>query len=194
MSYDFNLIPKIPGQDPLAAARSFVERDVEEINPGPLVPELEVKKKRLANSLIKANPKLALFEKNYSELAEMEDISEDEARTKYRDLEINGLEDGNGIQISLLDDSASVTVPYWHEPGAAAAVMDEIWKYLNVLANEGGYTIYDPQLGKILDLSKDRGAALACYGGVVTKMPGILAQATQTGQPQRATKPWWKFW
>jgi hypothetical protein len=48
------------------------------------------------------------------------DLREDEARVRYRHVELNGPENGNGIQITLYDDNASITIPYWHQPEAPA--------------------------------------------------------------------------
>jgi hypothetical protein len=42
----------------------------------------------------------------------MEGITEDEARVRFRHIELNGADDGNGIQITLSDDTADITVPY----------------------------------------------------------------------------------
>lgn len=188
MSYDFHLVPKASTGDPVARARALLEAQSEEINPGPLVPFKEAKKRQLAGALVQANPRLEPFAFGYEEIAAQYGITEDEARERYRHIELNGPEDGNGIQITISDDTADLTVPYWHQPEAATKVFDEIWTYLGILEREAGFCIYDPQLDKILDLAADRGAVLARYGRVVAQMPQIVAE------PAQAKKPWWKFW
>jgi hypothetical protein len=188
MSYDFHLVPRTSTGDVVARARALLEAQSEEVNPGPVVPAKEAKKRQLADALIEANPQLESFAFGYSEIATQFGISEDEARTRYRHIELNGPEGGNGIQITISDDLADITVPYWHRPEAAAPVFDEIWAYLRILERKGDFCVYDPQLDKIIDLAADREAVLARYGRVVAEMPQIVADSPLV------KKPWWKFW
>src|SRR2546421_82577 len=82
-------------------------------------------------------------------------------------LELNGPREGaNGIQITLFDDEASVTVPFWHKGDKAAHTFREIWSYLEIISREAGYLIYDPQIDRISDASAGFGDALTCYTGV----------------------------
>ena len=123
----------------------------------------------IADALIKLNPKLEIFPFGFQELAEMEGISEDEAKIKFRHLELNGADDGNGIQITLYDDAADVTVPYWHSGESAEKVFDEIWSYLKVIENEARFVTYDSQLEKILNLSTDLPKVVEIYKSVAGK-------------------------
>jgi hypothetical protein len=135
----------------------------DEINPGPVRPEVERRKQELAALLLAHNPALSIFPKAFHEIAAMDGITEAEARRKYRDLELNGPDDGNGIQMTLYDSGADVTVPFWHQGEAARVVIGEIWGYLQVLQRAASYTVYDPQLEQILDLDGDLPDVLACY-------------------------------
>jgi len=168
MSYDLHLFKPESGVDPLEAIERLFEDDEEseEINVGAPVPEKELRKRALAQVLINLKPKLEVFEFGFKELAETDGITEDEAREKYRHLELNGAEDGNGIQITLLDDTADITVPYWHKGDAAKETFQEIWSYLTLLEKEGGFVTYDPQLEKILNLSADLPLAIETYESV----------------------------
>lgn len=139
----------------------------DEINPGLPTLEKESRKRSIAEALINLNPQLEIFPFGFRELAEMEGISEDEAKIKFRHLELNGADDGNGIQITLYDDAADITVPYWHSGEEAKKVFDEIWSYLKVIENESGFVTYDPQLEKILNLSTDFSEVLEIYKTVV---------------------------
>jgi hypothetical protein len=114
MSYDLHLFRPEVGVDPLETAKRLLDEDEEfdEIKPGLLVPEKEERKHTLAQALIKLNPELSIFEFGFKEIAEMEGITEDEARVRFRHIELNGADDGNGIQITLSDDTADITVPY----------------------------------------------------------------------------------
>src|SRR5262249_36294380 len=156
MSYDFYLFERRPGIDPLVTARAAQERDTEDIDPGPQLPAKEARKKSIATALINANPALEPFPLGFEEIAKSRGISVAEAKEKFRYLELNGPEDGNGIQITLFDDCASLTVPYWHQGEDAKKVFSELWGYLSVIQQAAsGYEIYDPQLDCIINLSSD---------------------------------------
>jgi hypothetical protein len=188
MSYDFHLVQRSTSNDPLAEARSLLEQDNEDINPGPPSPEKEERKAKLAKLLIESNPNLTPFEFGFADIAKKYGWTEEEARVKFRHIELNGPEDSNGIQITLYDNKADITVPYWHQPEAAANVFEEIWRYLAILIENGGFAVYDPQLDRILNLSMDRDDVLQKYGGVLSRMPSII----ETSEHQK--QPWWKFW
>jgi len=184
MSYDFRLFRPKAGEDPLVTAR----QDSGDFPDSPPDKQKEAQKRQVAEALIAHNPNLEVFQFGYDEIAELEKISPSEARLKYRHLELNGPEDGNGIQITLFDDEASVTVPYWHEGEKASDTFSEIWGYLEIIHREAGYLVYDPQLDRLLDTPADYDAALARYTGVVRK----LRKATSSTDTKK--KPWWKFW
>jgi hypothetical protein len=188
MSYDLYLIPRSLGPDLVAVVRAKLQDEEDEVDPGPPVAEKEARKQRLARALTTSNPELTVFAVDHAALAAEQDITEDEARRRYRDIELNGAEDGNGIQIFLGDDRVDVTVPYWHHPPDAASVFDEIWGYLHILEREGGLAVYDPQLDRILNLAADRPATLDCYAGVMAQL------AAENARAARPAKPWWKFW
>ena len=119
----------------------------------------------------------------------LQKISVEEARLKFRHLELNGPEEGcNGIQITLFDDEASVTVPFWHEGNKAAETFREIWSYLAIICREAGYLIYDPQVDRVFDASAGFDDALACYTGTMQQI-----RKTLPGDSAKR-RPWWKFW
>lgn len=166
MSYDFYLFKPKAGVDPIEIVDDLFSEESNEINPGLPQPEKEARKRFLANALINLNPQLSIFPFGFQELAEMDNISEDEARTRYRHLELNGEEYGNGIQITLCDDSAEITVPYWHSGEEAKHVFNEIWSYLKLIENEVGFVTYDPQLEKIVNLSTDLSQSVEVYASI----------------------------
>jgi hypothetical protein len=168
MSYDLHLFKPETGVDPLETVERLFAEDADEINPGLPQPEKESRKRALADALIKLNPELEVFTFGFKEIAESEGISEAEARSKFRHLELNGPEGGNGIQITLYDDVAVITVPYWHAGEKARDTFKEIRGYLSLLEREGGFVTYDPQLEKILDLSSDLFLALEAYESVTS--------------------------
>jgi hypothetical protein len=183
MSYDLDLFQPEPGIEPLLTAERLFLADegdedeeseasdlgniVAKINPGPPQPELERRKQELAQSLIQHNPALTVFPIRSQEIASMFKHSEEEARVRFRHLELNGPENGNGIQITLFDNTISITIPYWHRGEAARGAFQEIWGYLGLLERVANYRAYDPQLGRVLNLEKDFPEVLLAYEGVV---------------------------
>lgn len=185
MSYDFRLFKQRAGEDPHVTA----QRDCEEFSATPPDPQKEALKRRIADALIAHNPKLEVFQFRYDEIAKFEKISVEEARLKYRHLELNGPEEScNGVQITLFDDEASITVPFWHEGEKAADTFREIWSYLEIINREAGYLAYDPQIDRIIDPSAGFDEASACYTGTTRRIRHALPVS---GAERR---PWWKFW
>ncbi len=190
MSYDFHLLRIAEGRDPLEQARESLESASEEdvLNPGPPDPEKERRKQALAAALRATSPELEPFPFDYPEIARQLKIPEAEARERWRHIELNAPEPGSGTQIELFDDTATVTVPYWHHGAEAEPVFEEIWRYLSVLEREGGYRTYDPQLERVLDLERDRAAVLDAYA---RGLEVTYAAARKLIEPKRA---WWRFW
>ena len=187
MSYDFKLFRPRAGQDPNIPARA----DSNGLPTTPADPKKEALKRQVADALIAHNSQLEVFQFHYEEIAKFRNISIDEAHLKYRHLEINGpAEDGNGIQITLFDDEASVTVPFWHEGEQAAETFREIWSYLEIIFREAGYLVYDPQLDRVFDPSKDFDNALSSYTGTVQ----AVNETFPIDDNGTEKKPWWKFW
>jgi hypothetical protein len=172
MSYDFRLFLPQPGIDPLVTAQSEPDEESDEINPGPPVPTKEARKRAIADALMKADPALEVFQFGFEEIAKFQKISVEQAKIQFRHMELNGPEGGPGIQITLLDDGASVTVPYWHKDKKAKAVFAQIWEYLKVIQRVGGYQIYDPQMECVVNLGSDLEKATKCYADVVKQVIG----------------------
>ena len=188
MSYDLHLFRNVAGGDPVAAATASLELDSDDLNPGPIDTAAEVRKKALVSALQAANPKLAPFRFDYAQIAQLQGLDNAEARRRWRHIELNGPEDGNGIQLTLNDDTASITVPYWHQADAAREVWREIWRYLEVLRRDGDFLTYDPQLERVLDLAEDHEAVIASYARGVEFTTRIAAEHVTP------PKPWWKVW
>lgn len=185
MSYDIYLFEVKEGENALKKAESILTSESEELNLGEPDQDKEKRKQMLKFALIEKNPKLQKFDFGFEEIAKIEGISTEEAKVRFRHLELNGPEDGNGIQIMLYDDLATVTVPYWHEVEEAKKVFEEIWTYLEVIQDKAGYVIYDPQLERILKLSTDFADSLSSYARVVEHIRAGC---------NKGKKPWWKFW
>ncbi len=172
MSYDFRLFLPQPGVDPLVTAQIEPDEESEDINPGPPVAAKETRKRAIADALMKIDPVLEVFQFGFEEIAKFQNISVEEAKLRWRHMELNGPEDGPGIQITLLDDGASLTVPYWHKDKKAKAVFAQIWEYLKVIQRVGGYQIHDPQMECIVNLGSDLEKATKSYTYVVKRLIG----------------------
>jgi len=186
MSYDFRLFKPKPGEDLLVTAES----ESDDFGTAPVDPVKESTKRRVAAALIAKNPKLKVFEFDYDKIATLQKISVEQAKLRHRHLELNGSEEGcNGIQITLFDDEASVTVPYWHSGDKARETFHEIWDYLELISQEAGYAVYDPQRGEILELSKGVDHLVSGYVSTVDRVQNKSGQIAAS-----AKEPWWKFW
>jgi hypothetical protein len=189
MSYDIYLLDHKPSDNIDRIIERVFSEEAEEINPGLPDPQKERQKRQLAAKLIEKNPTLEVFQFGYQEIASINGITEEEAKIKYRHVELNGSDDGNGVQITLYDDSATITVPYWHKEEEAKATFEEIWEYLKIIQGETDYFAYDPQLGEVLNLSDGFSKVLSVY---TTTVKQVEAQITNSeGNEKRA---WWRFW
>lgn len=188
MSYDFFLFRPKNGDDPVALARRLLDEADDALNPGKPDDDKEERKQSLAAALVAVNPALEVYPFDHAAIARKEGMTVKEARRRWRHLELNGPEDGNGIQIALYDDTADLTVPYWHHGEDARRTVWEVWRYLEVLEREGGFVTYDPQLERVLDLGTDLDAVLAGYARGTAHLSRAVLQA---GSRKR---PWWKFW
>lgn len=80
--------------------------------------------------------------------------------------EESGAEDGSleltdaatGLQIGLYAGEAGLSIPYRHEVGKAGAVLALARSCLATMVREGGYFVYDPQIGGIIDPDGDEDA------------------------------------
>ena len=89
--------------------------------------------------------------------------------------------DAPGMQILVAARSAGINVPYWFDGGEADRVMARAYEYAAVLAEVGGYTVYDPQIEEIVAGARSEDAAR------------IMAE-TKTALAELAAEPRWKFW
>src|SRR5579864_1881829 len=162
MSYDFQLFRVPVGVDPMSAYEMHLgqqraraaSRHRGEDYWGSVDPLKEKMKRQLSATLIRSHPELQLSERNYVELARIKSINEDEARRRYRDLELSDLE--LGLQVLLFDDTAYVTLSFDPENRAKAETrLQTAWGCLMVLEREGSFSTYDSQAGKILHLDSD---------------------------------------
>jgi len=183
MSYDFRLCLPVEG----LTREEVVARDLEALAETEIDAAAEALRRRVADALLKSDPLLEEAVINFEKVAEHEGMTIEEARKKFRWIELNPPEDDTlGLQIILFDDEASITVPYWHEGENSTAAFERIWGYLKVMEAEGGYFTYDPQLDVIFDLADGFDAQLQDYLETMIEVKKRLAPWTK--------KRWWEFW
>ena len=158
-TYAFRLLPRRAGEEPLVTA----QRETPDYTDSQPAEQKESLKRRLADALLARLPGLQLYQFPYDQIAAFERISVEQARCRYRHLELNSPEGGCGIRILLRDDEASVTVPFWHENTRAASAFREVWACLETICKQTGYFAYDAQLGRIVELDTDAEPVLSCY-------------------------------
>jgi GNAT superfamily N-acetyltransferase len=132
-------------------------------------PQKEALKRRVADALIAKHPQLRICQFNFDQIACFEHISVEEARRRHRHLELGRPEGGNGIEIVLHDDEATVSVPYWHTGEKAAEAFLELSRYLEIIRRETGYVVYDNQIGRMLAPTEDCTEALVRYNEIVRR-------------------------
>ena len=98
------------------------------------------RRQKLANLLVSLNPAFEVFK-----FPSTQDEAEQSFSTGH--IELSSPAGGNGIQITLYDDSANLTIPYWHQRDKASSVFAEVWKYLQVIQTEAVYKVFDPPDG-----------------------------------------------
>jgi hypothetical protein len=182
MSYDFRLCLPQQGK----TLEEIALADSEEIGAGEPDPVKEERKRIITEALVAKNPDFEPFALGFEQIAASQGITVEDAKKKFRYIELNGPEDGNGIQVTLFDDEASVTVPYWHKGDRAKSVFEEIWRYLRTIEEKGGCFTYDPQLERILDLNSDFAGVLKFYLRVSVDIAKRL--------PASRSKKWWELW
>jgi hypothetical protein len=145
MSVDYYLLPKkVVGLD-TGNARAFLDRESKRWSDIPLKldDEAETRKRRLADRLLQLMPGLNTAALRFDEIGRFEKITEDEARRKWRHIELNGkrlqfIIHDNYVQLSCYSGSNS----------------DEVDAVLSVLSRDGSFVVYDSQVERVSDLTK----------------------------------------
>jgi hypothetical protein len=146
MSFDLYLLPANEANRDPDVARDFLDREEEAFSniPRDLDPEVEAQKRRLVDCFLRLKPSYREFPKDYAGIARFENITEDEARRKWRHIELNGSDEPPEAQVMICD---RYVVIHWYS-GTPPEEMDAV---LTVLSNEENLIVYDPQAHAILD-------------------------------------------
>ena len=142
MSYDISLFRKLEGKTVQESAAEVLESDVNSLDPV----SFSEQRKNLSERLMEENPS---FKKNSSDTF-----------TEFTDIE-------TGIQIDIDPNQVSVSVPYWHNDAEAKQVFADVLRYLEIIQKETGYSIYDPQTEREIQLNGDVGQFLNTYSSTI---------------------------
>jgi hypothetical protein len=171
LSYGFELVRLPAGADPnqaykkqlaereRAAAGADIPRD-----PGPIDPSKEQAKQRLAASLKARHPSFEVAQPDYPEIAKSRSVDESEARRLFRNVELN--EPELWLQIELFDDAAGASFAFSGPPPECTNALRVLWDCFEILQSEGGFSVFDPQVDKVLDLQRDFDLVLKTACGV----------------------------
>ena len=175
MSYDLDLFRPPAHGDPLAAARGAYELGDDDVPP---VQDSGWRERMQAAAA-------AVTEADFSFDAEHGGQGTPEER-----IELNGPEEGTGLQVLIFAGTAYVHLPFWHTGKDAEDAWAQAWTVLRVLERETGWRTYDPQLDRLLNLDADRADVEAEYARGVAAARAISAAPLIAAQQ----RPWWKFW
>ena len=181
MSYDFVLLRPGPGVEPREVGTDDgPERGLRD-------PAVEAVKRRVADALLAHDARLKPFALDFDEIAKLHKMPVEEVYQRFRHVEINdAAERTSGIQVTLFDDHATLTIPFWHKRDVARQVLTQAWGYIGIICEACGYEAFDPQLDRVINTGAFEDV-LACYEGAGRRIEGVM-------RPARARKAWWKFW
>jgi hypothetical protein len=106
---------------------------------------------------------------------------------------------GTGIQLSMIADEVSITVPSARPEQDAVTLMAKVYALARVVEDETGLEGYDPQLQEPITDPRQRLAPAAPAAPLPRPAPAAAtAAAPAATHPQPAApatrRPWWKFW
>jgi len=167
VSYEVYALPLAAGEEPMQKLVVLGESSVD----ASLDPEKERRKARLLLALSAADPRLEPRERDHAALAELMDISEEEARARDRTIELASPQ----LEIGLEDDHVWIEIPFWPSLQNAGTV-ETLRRVLGVIATETGWRAYDPQLEQVIGPEIDVGEFLARFGEGVEAVRGLIPE------------------
>ena len=174
MSYDIYFVRRDPGQS-FADALDATEESYQGGDPGPL-----------------GSAELEQWERITTRAGQILDGIEEFATSNSREF----ADSGTGIQLSMIADEVSITVPSERPEQDAVTLMAKVYALARVVEDETGLEGYDPQLQEPITDPRQRLAA-STPASPLPPAPAAAA-APQAPQPppaeSAARRPWWKFW
>ena len=161
MSYGFDLVRLAPAADLDEEAsakaermRATLEAMADQDVPRSSDPSREQRMQELAAALMSRHPTLERHPSSFGDA--------DSGRPRV--IELN--ERSCWIQIHLFDDGAGASFSFVGDAQACTRALRLLWDCLEILESEAGYSTYDPQIGKVLNLESDFETVLKYACGV----------------------------
>lgn len=185
MSYDLYCYKSQLGRPDLKEAQGALE--VDEDNEAEEDPKTKLK---IAKALINYDPQLEVFDFDFEEIAKFQKVSVDEAKEQFNHIELNSPEGNLATQITIFNNSVSITIPYWYSGNKAEGVFKKVIEYTRIIRQTTGYYVYDPQTENVYDPLTDEFDGLVIYRSMTGEVERMKNE--QTSKDDK--KPWWKFW
>src|SRR5438105_1295386 len=151
MSYDLYCYRATSSVPDVAEAQALVEAINAAEEAGDAKATSSETRERITAALIEHNPRLERFKFDYSKIAELQNISEEEARSRYQHVELNPPEGDLAIQLTVYDDHVFISIPYWYRGSEADLVFSQCSEYIRVIRRTAGFFAYDPQTDTAFD-------------------------------------------
>jgi hypothetical protein len=186
MSYDLYCYKSKLGKPDLEEAYAVIEVDDEKTSThgDPAI------KFAIAKAITNFNPRFENFEFDYAEIARLKGISEDEAKAQFSHIELTTIQGDVATQLTIFDNSVSITVPYWYAGDKAKEVFDKVSEYTKIIRRVAGYFVFDPQTENVYDPLTGNFDGLDVY----TSTSGKVEEMRNKQETTTEKKPWWKFW
>jgi hypothetical protein len=179
LSYDLYMLDPEPGIEPYEQLERL---DAEEQSASP-DPAIQSRNRRIVESLRDADARYEESHFSYDVLAEQEGISVDEARARFRSIQLTA---EGGLEINLYDHHADITFPYWESLDAEALTRD-IASASSVISRETGWKLYDPQLERVIDPATDGAEMRRMFDVGRERLQTIIAE-----EERKSNEPLWK--
>ncbi len=146
----------------------------------------------ISGNLLKHNPSLESIRFDYDEIAELHEITVEEAREAFNHIELNEHGEEVATQITIFNNNVSIDVPFSRSMEAVETAFDKINIYTKIIGRTAGYFVYDPQTGDVYDPQQVDFDALMVYARMAGIGTIVKTEAPKEGEPA-PKKPWWKF-
>lgn len=159
MSYVIDLVRLPANVDAEVAYKQQAKEKEEELakkpeaDSGPVDPKKEEAKHELARSLVRHHSSLRMAQPDFAEMARRHRIDVSEARRRFRNIELNDVQ--HSLQIVLFDDTAGASFSGTGTFEDCQRAIRVLWDCLEILRTQGGFSAFDTQVGKVLNLDSD---------------------------------------
>lgn len=156
--YHLHVFPVAPGADPEAALAASLAAGSDD-----LPAEQTEWQRRLSAALRMEQPSLERRGPDPDVLRSFEEEFGPGAGAGFAAMKENEFQDENGVYVSLDSAVAAAGVPLGFEGEDAEFVCRCAWEYLQTIAGAAPLGVFDPNLGRVVDLDSDFNALLRSY-------------------------------